>query len=383
MKYLFQNIIFIIFPVLMSAQVTFIINKIPDNTPENAAIYISGNFEGWTGGQEKYHLQKNGDSYHITIPRINEKIQFKFTLGSWDKVETDKNGNNIENRNYIFKKIPETVKITVENWNDPKPIVSTASKNVSILSEEFYIPQLGRKRKIWLYLPPGYRDSGKKYPVIYMHDGQNLFDKATSFSGEWEVDETLNQIFNETGKGFIVTGIDNGGKKRLDEYSPWENPKYGGGEGVAYTDFIAKTLKPYVDKHYRTLPEKENTAIFGSSMGGLISFYAGLKYPEIFGLTGVFSPSFWFSEKSFDFARSHGNQQDSRIYFLCGDAEGENTTLNEISQTVLDMNKMSELLRISGFETKNILLKVIPGGKHNEKLWRENFKEAVTWLFKL
>ncbi len=381
MRYLILNILFVLFPLLIPAQVTFIVNQLPENTPENASIYISGNFEGWAGGQEKYRLQKKEGTYRITIPKISKNIQYKFTLGSWKKVEVNKNGNDIENRNYTFKEHPETLKITIEKWNDPKQKTSTASKNVSVLSEDFYMPQLNRKRKIRIYLPPGYNNSGKRYPVIYMHDGQNLFDRATSFSGEWEVDESLNEIFNETGKGFIVIGIDNGGKKRLDEYSPWKNKKYGGGEGAAYTEFVVKTLKPYVDKHYRTFPEKELTAVFGSSMGGLISFYAGLKYPNVFGKTGAFSPSFWFSDQSFKFAKTHGNLKNSRIYLLAGNKEGDNTAFDEISQTVVDMNKIIDLLKESGFNKENIHSKVVPEGRHNEKLWKENFKEAIQWLF--
>ena len=383
MKQALLIVVFILFPVLISAQVTFIVNKIPAATPTNAAIYISGNFEGWTGGQEKYRLQKKGDSYQITLPEKTKTIQYKFTLGSWKTVETDHSGNTIDNRNYTFKKKPDTLKITIENWETPKQKKSTAAKNVSVLSEGFYIPQLDKKRKIRLYLPPGYKNSEKKYPVFYMQDGQNLFDTATSFSGEWEVDETLNRIYDETGQGFIVIGIDNGGEKRLDEYSPWKNSKYGGGDGAAYVNFIVNTLKPYVDKHYRTLTKKENTAIVGSSMGGLISFYAGLKYPEVFGLMGVFSPSFWFSEQSFEFARTHGHLITSRIFLLAGDKEGEFSDLNEISQTVLDINKMAGLLKSAGFTPENILTEVIHKGRHNEKLWRDNFEDAILWLFDL
>jgi len=383
MKQALLIVVFILFPVLISAQVTFIVNKVPAGTPKNAAIYISGNFEGWTGGQEKYRLQKKGDSYQITLPEKTKTIQYKFTLGSWETVETDHSGNTIDNRNYTFKKKPDTLKITIENWETPKQKKSTAAKKVSVLSEGFYIPQLDKKRKIRLYLPPGYKNSEKKYPVLYIQDGQNLFDTATSFSGEWEVDETLNRIYDETGQGFIVIGIDNGGEKRLDEYSPWKNSKYGGGDGAAYVDFIVKTLKPYVDKHYRTLTKKENTAIVGSSMGGLISFYAGLKYPEVFGLMGVFSPSFWFSEQSFEFARTHGHLITSRIFLLAGDKEGEFSDLNEISQTVLDINKMAGLLKSAGLMPENILTEVIHKGRHNEKLWRDNFEDAILWLFDL
>jgi len=376
-------LLFISFLIIQNlfCQVTFVIENLPKSTPENTSIYISGDFEGWTGGQEKYKLQRNSNSYSITLPKQNETIHFKFTQGSWGTVETDKNGNELGNRNYTFNKVNDTVKIDIQSWSKDKIKKSSATKNVSVLSEDFYIPQLNRKRKIWLYLPPDYQTSQKKYPVIYMHDGQNLFDESTSFSGEWQVDETLNQIFKEKGIAVIVIGIDNGGEKRLDEYSPWKNSKYGGGEGNAYVDFLVKTLKPYIDKNYRTLSDQQNTAIIGSSMGGLISFYATLKYPTIFGKSGIYSPSFWFSDQSFSYAKNHGNLKNTKMYFLAGDKEGDDVAFGEISQTVIDMNKMASLLKNKGFPPQHIFTKVVPNGKHNEKMWRENFKETILWLF--
>jgi alpha-glucosidase len=356
------------------SQVTFLIDKFPENTPDNKSIYISGDFEGWTGGEERYKLSQNKNTYYITLPYQEGVINFKFTQGSWNTVETDSDGNNIENRSYISSKLKDTIKIEIANWNQNTPKKSTASTNVFILSKAFKIPQLNRTRRIWIYLPPDYDISKKSYPVLYMHDGQNLFDEATSFSGEWQVDETLNELYINKNFGLIVIGIDNGGSKRMDEYSPWINTKYnGGGEGNAYLDFIVETLKPYVDRNYRTLADKQNTAIMGSSLGALISHYAALKYPDTFGLIGVFSPAFGFSETSYDFASKNSNIEDVDMYFLVGD--NENPTM------VGNMNKMISLMKSNGFAQKNIISKVVSGGEHNEKLWRENFEEAILSLF--
>lgn len=369
----------------LHSQVTFVINKLPNNTPKNTSIYISGNFEGWTGGQESYKLFQDEGTYSITIPKQVGSIEFKFTQGSWDSVEVDENGNSIANRTYTFNAKDESVIINIQNWYDgslEKDKPSTVSKNVSILSENFFIPQLNKTRKIWLYLPPDYKTSTKKYPVIYMHDGQNLFDEANSFSGEWEVDETLDKLFEENGFGAIVIGIDNCGVKRLDEYSPWVNEKYGGGEGKDYVQFIVETLKPFVDKNYRTKPEVENTAIIGSSMGGLISFYAVMSHPTIFGMGGVFSPSFWFSDESFEFAKINGNLNTTKIYFLGGANEGGNETFKEINKTAQDLYKMDRVLKSQGFNVENTTIKIVPEGEHNEKLWRENLEAALLWLFK-
>ena len=372
-----KNILFLILifiTQILFSQVTFIVEALPETTSENASVFISGDFESWTGGQEKYKLLQNKKSYAITLPEQTGEINFKFTQGSWNTVETDITGNNIDNRTYSFSNKKDTVKITVANWTDNRPKISTASVNVSILSEHFEMPQLNRTRRIWIYLPPDYDSSKRSYPVIYMHDAQNLFDEATSYAEEWQVDETLNKLYKGKNFGLIVVGIDNGGSKRMDEYSPWKNDKYnGGGEGDAYMDFIVKTLKPFVDKNYKTLIDKQNTAIMGSSLGGLISHYGALNYPETFGLIGMFSPAFGFSEMSYDFASKHSDIQDLRMYFMAGD--------NESPTMVTNMENMITLMSSKGFTKKNILSKVVLGGEHNEKLWRENFEEAILWLF--
>ena len=218
MKSFFGLILFIISHVSFG-QVTFVINELPENHDFNQDVYISGNFEGWTGGNDAYKLTKTDNQYAITLPKEKAcNALFKFTMGSWETEELDAKGKKIDNRNYTCKDEPETVYVTIENWGPMDSVVpSTAQENVKVLSEVFKIPQLDRERKIRVYLPPNYNDSNSNYPVLYMHDGQNLFDTKTSYAGEWDVDETLNSLFYETGFQMIVVGIDNGGEKRLDE----------------------------------------------------------------------------------------------------------------------------------------------------------------------
>ncbi|MDP3945081.1 MAG: alpha/beta hydrolase-fold protein [Lutibacter sp.] len=251
---------------------------------------------------------------------------------------------------------------------------STAASNVSLLKKEFIIPSLNTiSHKVWIYLPPNYDKSSKKYPVIYMHDAQNLFDNASSYAGEWEVDETLNKLYEKTGKGFIVVGIENGGEERINEYTPWKNEKYGGGKGGIYVDFIAKTLKPYIDANYRTKKQQKHTGLIGSSLGGLISYYGGLEYPKTFGKIGALSTSFWFSEKVVDFTLEKGNLKDTKLFLLVGGKEGDDTDK--------DTQKMEKLLLKTGFKPKNLNTKINPEGQHNEAFWRSEFLEAVSWLY--
>jgi len=247
---------------------------------------------------------------------------------------------------------------------------------VSILEKEFIIKNLNTiSHKIWLYLPPNYTSSKERFSVIYMHDAQNLFDAKTSYAGEWEVDETLNDIYNKTGKSFIVVGAENGGEKRIEEYTPWTNKKYGGGKGAIYVDFLVNELKPYIDTTYRTKSTSKKTAIIGSSLGGLISFYGGLKYPKVFGKIGALSTSFWFSSEVQKFARENGKQRNSKMYLLAGEKES--------GPMAVDTENMAALLIELGFPTKKLKTKIVPDGTHSESFWRAEFSETITYLFNL
>jgi predicted alpha/beta superfamily hydrolase len=242
-----------------------------------------------------------------------------------------------------------------------------AARNVTTF--DIFSTELNVQKKIWFYLPKDYTASDKTYPVIYIHDAQNLFDAKTAFADAWQVDETLN-IMNAQ---LIVIGIEHGNEKRMDELTPYKNTKYGGGNGENYIDFIIKTLKPIVDSVYRTKSNAKNTAIFGSSLGGLISFYAVIQHPEAFGKAGVFSPSFWFSNEIYTLMKN-SKKTKAKIYFLAGDKESETM--------VADLKKMEALLDRNRCYCLNLNKTVIiEDGEHNEKLWRENFEEAVKWLF--
>jgi predicted alpha/beta superfamily hydrolase len=358
-------------------QVTIYVDSVPSSTPKDAAIFIAGNFNGWNPGDPHYKLKEESTGvYGISLQAEPEgtTIEFKFTRGSWEKVEKGASGEEIANRRFVYGN-NDTLHLKIQRWADMSSgggRGSTADSNVHILSKAFFMPQLNRYRRIWVYLPPDYHLTSKRYPVLYMHDGQNLFDDQTSFAGEWKVDETLNKLYSEGKTVPIVIGIDNGGVKRTDELTPWVNPKYGGGEGAQYARFITETLKPYVDSLYRTLPDRKNTGVMGSSLGGLISDYMAVKYQKVFGMAGVFSPSFWFSDSVWMFTRVHPATEKIRFYFLCGG--------DESAEMAPDMLAMKDSLAAAGFDSTAIITKVVPGGRHNEKLWRESFEQAWLWL---
>jgi metallo-beta-lactamase class B len=364
------------------AQVTMRL-RVPAATPADS-VYVAGGFNGWNPGNAAFRLTSEGDGqYAITLPEdVRGPIEFKFALGSWERVETDGAGGGVPNRRFT---IPAAGAVTwtgaVGGWQDPakvRPRKSTRRPTVSVIDTAFAIPQLGRTRRVWVYLPPDYATSHKRYPVLYMHDGQNVFDDSTSGFGEWGVDETMDSLFAAGDPGAIVVAVDHGGPKRLDEYSPWRNARYGGGEGDAYVEFLAHTLKPYIDRRYRTRPGRLNTAVAGSSMGGLISLYAILKYPNVFGRAGVFSPALWFSEQNYAYARAaRPPLPGTRIYFVTGAREGDTPEVY-----VNDQRRMIRTLAAAGYRVgAQVDSAIRADGTHSEWFWRREFPRAYRWLF--
>jgi predicted alpha/beta superfamily hydrolase len=239
--------------------------------------------------------------------------------------------------------------------------------------EEFESPQLGNRRDIFVYLPPSYRRGERRYPVIYMHDGQNLFDQATSFGEEWGVDQTLEEAAGE-GLEAIVVGIPNAGSERLNEYSPWREEKHrAGGKGDLYLDFLVHTLKPVIDRDFRTRPERKSTGIAGSSMGGLISLYAFFRHPDVFGFTGVMSPALWFGgRKVFDYVEN-APHIPGKIYLDVGTMEGE--------EELRDVQRLKDILARKGYRKgRELLFFVEMGGVHNEAAWARRLRRELHFL---
>jgi len=246
---------------------------------------------------------------------------------------------------------------------------STASASVQTFT--LYAPQYDVSKKIWIYLPRDYskKKNRDKYPVIYMPDGQNVFDKATSFAGEWRVDEILDSLQAKV----IVVAVEHGGDQRLNELTPYKNAEYGGGGADVYLDFIMHTLKPHIDKQYRTKSDNGHTGIFGSSLGGLTAYYAAISYPDTFGMAGVFSPAFWINPEIFEL-NDFADTLEAKIYFMAGDAESKDM--------VPDMERMATLATKNAKTPELICKKTVPGGQHNESLWAKEFAQAFLWLTK-
>lgn len=231
-------------------------------------------------------------------------------------------------------------------------------------------------RTIRIYLPPDYGATEKRYPVLYMHDGEKLFEEDHAGLPKWRVNASLDSLFekNETA-GVIVAGVDSSAN-RWDEYSPWKNSdKIRGGSGDAYAEFIVYKLKPLIDATYRTLPDRENAGVAGSSMGGFISLYIALKYPHLFSKAGVFSPAFWFArDKMLDFIKATSLKQGLRVYMDAGTDEGRLK-----KEYLEDAKVFSKLLSKDNKIDQRFFID--EGGAHSETAWAKRFPRAFTWLY--
>lgn len=256
-------------------------------------------------------------------------------------------------------------------------VVDSVCKSYSYVSESFSLePYLPDIRNIWIYLPPNYyEDTLKRFPVLYMHDGQNVFEQGAF--GSWKAHEAFNELSAHGGQMGIVVAINNG-RERMSEYAPFPNEKHAPqAAGDLYLQAIVNIIMPYVNENFRTLTDATNTGIAGSSLGGLISFYAGVKYPEVFGKIGAISPSFWYCyddlKPYFNAWQGGDASLRSRIYFICGDDEGETT--------VPYMQEFYDMARSKGFDPANLRFEVVAGGKHNEASWAVQIGRIYEFLF--
>jgi predicted alpha/beta superfamily hydrolase len=250
--------------------------------------------------------------------------------------------------------------------------VVVRSVPLEVLSD-VYSPELANRRDVLVSLPPSYHAGRRSYPVLYMHDGQNLFDPATSFAGDWGLGRIMAAAARR-GLEAIVVGVPNRGAERLDEYSPFpDRTARGGGRGAAYVGFLARTLKPLVDRRFRTRASRDHTLIAGSSMGGLISLYAVFRQPAIFGAAGVLSPSLWFGGGAIFSSVARAAFVPARIYLDIGALEG--------AEHVANARRMRDLLLAKGYRSgQDLRWLESRAGRHDERSWGRRFARALPWL---
>lgn len=263
--------------------------------------------------------------------------------------------------------------------------------------ENFPMKKLKRLRSLRIYLPPDYERNNDRYPVIYMQDGQNLFDESTASYGKvWDIQQTLDELYNYGKiKGIIVVGIDNDPGLRFLEYSPWDNEdmqeampqvdltNLPGGGGFGYIDYIVNELKPYIDKNYRTLREREYTAIGGSSMGAFISLAAGIKYQNVFSKVAALSSASFFAEEELKLLIERtGKKLPMKIYMDVGTKETSNPEVSDFPQIYLKSNaEIYNAFKKIGLKDEEIKFEIIDGAIHTEREWAKRFPNVIKWLF--
>lgn len=275
------------------------------------------------------------------------------------------------------------------NWQDYLALRNGQAHSVVgtlKIYRSLHSPQLKNERDILVYLPPSYGQGDASYPVIYMHDGQNLFDGTTSYAGEWQVDETMQALSKERLEAIIV-GIPNAGQDRLAEYSPFPDLKRGGGRGDDYLAFVVDAVKPLIDQSFRTKAEREHTGIFGSSMGGLISLYAYFRYAHCFGFAGMMSPSVWFARPAMSQYLRAAPFIRGKLYLDVGTQEFSYQLSDRIlfrlrsRRYVSVVRLLHTLLQEMGYqEGRDLRYVEDKGAGHNEAAWARRLPDALRFL---
>jgi enterochelin esterase-like enzyme len=270
--------------------------------------------------------------------------------------------------------------------NDSSPPIRAGGATGDLRLHQFRSRLFRNTRWLRVWLPPGYDDTenqGRKYPVLYLNDGQNLFEASSSFTGvEWGVDETADRLIREGAiPPMIIVGIDNTGKDRLREYMPHRSmhPIMLRVQGRHFPDFLMKEVMPFVERNYRVATGPENTGLGGSSLGALIALYTTMVRPEVFGRLLLESPSLWVSNRQVIRESRMVRIWPERIFLAAGTAESGHA---EKSRTVVDdVRELAAIVRRAVLSERRLRLVIRDGATHSESSWAERFPEALQFLF--
>jgi predicted alpha/beta superfamily hydrolase len=367
-------------------QVTFDV-FVPPDTPINEDVWLSGNHASlgeWKSGGVKLSRTPDG-RYTTTLPLPADTVlEYKATRGSWATVEKGAAGNELPNRTLTVDKKDQRVSVTVSRWADQTGL----SPKRTLIGNIRYLRAVGsrfvpRKRDLIVWLPPDYEEnSRRRYPVLYMHDGQNLMDTATAHSGEWRVDETAEQLV-QAGQvePLIIFGIYNT-EDRFAEYTQvkdaGEYASLGGGNADAYGRFLVEELKPMIDRTFRTRTGPKDTGLAGSSLGGLVTLHLGLKYPTTFGRLAVVSPSvFWGNKDIVERVKALRRKPPLKLWVDIGTEESKGS-----QETVEDTRLLRDALMAEGWVLgKDLHYLEVVGGAHTESAWAERFGDILKYLY--
>lgn len=356
--------------------------KVPEYTPDQLVIIGNHEFIGnWS--EQSHRLTKLDSTTYTTTIRVPKgtSLEFKFTLGSWETVQKDQFFQDTNNF-IVIAQDSDLIQLQVHNFAG----FETDSQNHTRIGHfqflrKFESKKLGNFRNVIIYLPPSYKtDSRKEYPVLYMNDGNNLFDANTAFMGrEWEVDNTTEELISKKLiEEIIIVGVYNT-MGRLEEYTPTKSKQHGGGKANLYLDFICHELMPVIQEKFRVKTGPKNTGLMGSSLGGLISLYAGFEYAEYFGKVGVISPSLWWDEKyMFQKYIPQQEKNDTQIWIDMGTKEGMDS--KGVSHALLDTQDMYKLLKEKGYQSKLFYFEH-ENAAHDEYAWASRMHMPLLFFY--
>ncbi len=358
---------------------------VPTDTPAADTVYLSGDhalFGNWDGrGLELQRGYDGGYRGSVSLPR-GLVVQFKVTRGSWATVEKNLAGGDVANRQVVADEDRE-VEVEVAAWASgevrrPEPTLTGDIR----MHERFRSEILDNERTLIVYLPPGYAaDEEARYPVLYMHDGQNIFDASTSFAGhEWEVDEAAERLIKAGEiEPIIIVGMYNN-SDRMTEYTP--RPE---GEQVdAYARFVVEEVKPFIDRTYRTDPSREKTGVAGSSLGGLISLYMVWAQAQTFGRCAGVSPSLFWRDRWLIRCWGESDMEWSagaKVWIDIGTREGR-ARAGGVTDAVQNARALAGVLEEAGrVRGEGFAYLEVEGGEHNEQAWAQRVEAILTYLY--
>lgn len=380
----------------MAGQITFVITGLPDYHNSNDSIYLAGTINGWTTANPHFKFKTNSQGQlSLTVPmkNVGDKLQFKLTRGTWETVELDAQRYDKGNRTYTYRGGRYQELISIAHWKDKvssKGLKSTIAGDVRIFTDK--LKYQGEYRTIRVLLPSDYQhaqNSTRRYSVLYMFDGQNLFDKATASVGmEWRIDELLTELSKKkSSNSVIVVGIDSLTVcDRFNEYTGWQwQAKDCGtvkGEGAFMSAFVVNQVKPFIDETFRTQKDRQSTYIGGSSLGGYMAIYTGIHYQytfsKVLGLSNAVLDKYT-GDRLRERILALKMQQPIDFYLDIGSQEA--VSQSNRSDLLIDSNqKMAEAIRQAGFDANSVTFKVIEGGVHDENSWSERFVEVLEQL---
>ena len=349
--------------------------RLTTSTTLERPVFLTGNFNNWQVDEPKYKLKKiDPGLYEYTFKntsKLPDILEYKYTLGDWHHEELDEHGRSRLNRK--VKKNQHLVEDTVPRWrNQHQTFRREFLPIIQPIEGTFDMPVKIQTRRITALLPYNYHQTNKRYPVLYLQDGQNLFDEYAPY-GNWALDKRLALLAEKGHNEVIIIAIDHASEKRILEFTPSEKTVLGEGLGREYSHFLARELKPHIDKHLRTLPYREFTGIGGSSLGGLITLYAAITHPEIFSRLMVFSPSLWVQPALVREFTHMDPPYCGRIYMYGGGKEGSGVVEYQRQLHTGILHSANPFIKSK--------LSVNPHGHHSESEWGREFPKALKWLF--